>query len=120
MNVAYYKNEDNGVYNFYKNFADILVEGIKGISLSEKEIVKRYKFINPELAQAYYEKDKNIMIAGSHYANWEWGVLAGAPQINHHCIGLYKPLSNKLIDEHFKNNHFKSERANSKFFLAST
>ena len=98
------KDKDKIVYNFYKNFADILVEGIKGISLSEKEIVKRYKFINPELAQAYYEKDKNIMIAGSHYANWEWGVLAGAPQINHHCIGLYKPLSNKLIDEHFKKN----------------
>jgi KDO2-lipid IV(A) lauroyltransferase len=91
-------------YKFYRNFADILVEGIKGISLSEKEIVKRYKFINQELAEKHYHDGRNIMIVGSHYANWEWGVLAGAPQIIHHCIGMYKPLSNKLIDDHFKKN----------------
>jgi len=91
-------------YRFYRNFADILVEGIKGISLSEKEIVKRYKFINQELAEKHYHDGRNIMIVGSHYANWEWGVLAGAPQIIHHCIGMYKPLSNKLIDDHFKKN----------------
>lgn len=91
-------------YRFYRNFADILVEGIKGISLSEKDIVKRYKFINQGLAEKHYRSGRNIMIVGSHYANWEWGVLAGAPQIMHHCIGMYKPLSNKLIDDHFKKN----------------
>ena len=98
------EDKDKIVFRFYKNFADILVEGIKGISLSEKEIVRRYKFINPELAEKHYNDGKNIMIVGSHYTNWEWGVLAGAPQIDHYCIGLYKPLSNKLIDNHFKKN----------------
>jgi KDO2-lipid IV(A) lauroyltransferase len=98
------EDKDKIIYSFYKNFADILVEGIKGISLSEKEIVSRYKFINPELAEKQYNNGKNIMIVGSHYTNWEWGVLAGASQILHHCIGLYKPLSNKLIDDHFKKN----------------
>ena len=98
------KEIDTLSYRFYRNFADILVEGIKGISLSEKEIVKRYKFINQELAEKHYHDGRNIMIVGSHYANWEWGVLAGAPQIIHHCIGMYKPLSNKLIDDHFKKN----------------
>ena len=46
-------------YKFYRNFADILVEGIKGISLSEKEIVKRYKFINQELAEKHYNDGRN-------------------------------------------------------------
>jgi KDO2-lipid IV(A) lauroyltransferase len=97
---------DDEIFNiskgFYKNLTDIIIEGIKGISLSEKEIVRRYKFTNPEISDAYYKKGKDIMIVGSHYTNWEWGVLAGAPQVSHKCFGVYKPLSNKYIDAYFR------------------
>ena len=33
----------------------------------------------------------------------EWGVLSSSFQVQHKTLGFYKPLSNKLIDEYFKN-----------------
>jgi KDO2-lipid IV(A) lauroyltransferase len=35
-----------------------------------------------------------------HYNNWEWGSLAAAKQLKHNIVALYKPLSNKLIDQY--------------------
>ena len=99
---------------FYRHLSDILVEGLKGVTLSKKELVKRYKFLNPELSEKLYKDGKHFMIVGSHFANWEWGVLAGGLQVSHRCNGLYKPLSNHLID-----NYFKKGRAKMGMHLAS-
>ena len=39
---------------FYRHLSDILVEGLKGVTLSKKELVKRYMFLNPELSEKLY------------------------------------------------------------------
>ncbi len=91
---------------FYKNLSDITLEGIKGMSMSKKALLKRYRVTNPELTDKYFKQNKNIIGVGSHYANWEWGVLSFSLQYTHQTFGLYKPLSNKYID-----NYVKSSRA---------
>jgi KDO2-lipid IV(A) lauroyltransferase len=88
--------------NFYKHFCDILLEGIKGLSMCKKELVKRYRITNPELINHYYEKNQSIITLAAHYANWEWGVLCSSLQVKPKTIGLYLPLSNKLIDQYIK------------------
>lgn len=87
---------------FYRHFCDILLEGIKGLSMSKEELVKRYKITNPELLDEYYSKNKSIITVGSHYANWEWGVLCSSLQVKSKTIGFYMPLSNTYIDAYIK------------------
>lgn len=84
----------------YKNMTDVLIEGIKGFTLSTKTLLKRHKVINPEILDSYYEKGQSIMGVLGHYNNWEWGSLSAAKQLKHNLVALYKPLSNKWIDRY--------------------
>ena len=87
---------------FYKNLSDIIVEGIKGLSMSKKMLLKRYKVLNPEVADKYFEQNRSVIGIGSHYCNWEWGALSFSLQFKHKSVGLYKPMSNKLIDNYMR------------------
>ena len=89
--------------DFYKNFCDILLEGIKGLSMSKQELVKRYKITNTDLFDYYFDKKTSLIAVGSHFANWEWGVLCSSLQVKHKTIGFYMPLSNKAIDTYIRN-----------------
>lgn len=83
---------------FYLHLSDILLETIKGFSLSEKELKKRFVFTNPEILDAHYENGESVLILGSHHGNWEWGVLAVNLWLKHQVVGIYKPLKNKYTD----------------------
>jgi len=87
---------------FYTNLCDITVEGIKGFSMSKKQLVRRYKVLNPEVEQSYFEKGQNTIGAGSHFCNWEWGVLCFSLQFTNSPVGIYKPLTNKFIDSYIR------------------
>ena len=87
---------------FYKNLSDIFMESIKGLSMSKKTLLKRYKVVNPDIVNKYYEKNKSVIAVASHFANWEWGVLCLSLQFKHESVGLYKPMSNKHIDNYMK------------------
>lgn len=88
------------VHTIYKNMTDVLIEGIKGFTLSNKTLLDRYKILNPEVLNPYYEKGQSIIGVLGHYNNWEWGSLAAAKQLKHKIVALYKPLSNKHIDRY--------------------
>ncbi len=87
---------------FYENLSDITIEGIKGLSMNKKSLLKRYKVANPEILNQFYEQNKSVIAIASHYCNWEWGVLCLSLQFKHKSVGLYKPLSNKYIDAYMR------------------
>ncbi len=87
---------------FYRHLSDITVESIKGLSMSRKSLLKRYKVVNLELLDPYYEKGQSVIGLAAHYNNWEWGVAGFGYQFRHKSIGLYKPLSNKYIDNYVR------------------
>ena len=87
---------------FYKNFADIFVESIKGYSMSEKEMLKHFKSVNSELADKYFAQDKDVIMLAGHFANWEWGAAATSENFKHQAAVLYKPISNPLIDNYIR------------------
>ncbi|MCH8316947.1 MAG: lysophospholipid acyltransferase family protein [Bacteroidetes bacterium] len=89
---------------FYKNLCDILLETIKGFTMSQKEIEKRYRFINPELMDDYFSKGTNVISVGAHYANWEWGIMAAATQLKHKIVSFYTPLTNTYIEKRMLEN----------------
>lgn len=84
---------------FYKHFCDLIVESVKGFSISEKQVCKRVVFSNPELANEIYEQGKSLIITGGHYGNWEWYALAAPLYHKHKILGIYKPLKNEYFDK---------------------
>ncbi len=93
----------------YKNLADIIVEGVKAFSMSNKQAVTRHKFINLEFLAPYKEAGKSVILLPAHYGNWEWGVLSAPLQLDYkHVIVLYKPLSNKFADRLVKKNRSRN------------
>ncbi len=59
---------------FFKHFIDIMIESVKGLSISEKEMQRRYIFKNPEFVKKYVTEGRSIAMVGAHQANWEWSI----------------------------------------------
>lgn len=87
---------------FYKNLCDVTLESIKGFSLPIDKLTERYKCLNPEVSNEYFNKGQSIIFALSHYANWEWGTQVAGSVFWHDSITFYKPLSNKYIDTYIR------------------
>lgn len=99
---------------FYKNFTDILLEAIKGFTMSEKELLKRYKVLNAHVLDKYYDKGQSVISLAGHYTNWEWGIIIGK-KTKHLAGTIYKPLTNKYL-----NNYLKGKRERFGMKLIST
>ncbi|MFT6502643.1 MAG: KDO2-lipid IV(A) lauroyltransferase [Crocinitomicaceae bacterium] len=84
---------------FYRHFTDLLAEGIKNLSISEKELKKRFKVVNPELMQELYDRKRNVLLVSGHYNNWEWLITAQNFLFPHKAIGIGMPLSSKFWDK---------------------
>jgi Kdo2-lipid IVA lauroyltransferase/acyltransferase len=85
--------------NFYRHLCDIILESLKGFTISEKQLRKRLVIKNPEFSNYFADKGKSIIFVGGHYNNWEICAQAFAMYSNHKCIGIYKPLSNAFMND---------------------
>lgn len=89
----------------YRNFCDVILETLKGFTLSPEQLAPRYKLTNPELAnifeQAHGEKH-SIIAFMSHFNNWEWGTSLQF-QLNYKMFCIYKKLHNKILDDILRN-----------------
>ncbi len=83
---------------FYKNLTDLILESLKGYTLSEKEILKRFSVTNSEILDEYYKQGKSLIMALAHMGNWELATASVVKDFKHKPVVLYKPLSNKYID----------------------
>ncbi len=57
---------------FYRHFTDLLMETIKLLSMSEKQIKERMKYINYEPILKHYDENRSVILMTSHFCNWEW------------------------------------------------
>ncbi|HOW41874.1 MAG TPA: lysophospholipid acyltransferase family protein [Bacteroidales bacterium] len=85
---------------YYKNLADIIIEGIWAFTISKKQVRARFSIINPEVLKPFSESGQSIIGVTGHYANWEWGSLAASLVTDFKVIAIYKPMSNKYIDRY--------------------
>ncbi len=82
---------------FYRHLCDIIFETIKSLTISEREISRRFQFENLELLDSYYKENRNILLMCGHYASWEWsGILA--KKMPYQGLGVYKKLDNPYFD----------------------
>lgn len=88
---------------FYKHFCDLILEGLKGFTISREEINKRFQIQKSGIIDELYQQGKDIVFVGGHYNNWEILALGIGMQLDHTVVGIYKPLSNKFFNEKMKN-----------------
>jgi len=80
--------------NFFRYLADMFIESVKAITMSEKDWENGFKTVNVKLPDSYYDQGKSIVTVLGHYGNWEYLVTAYARDTKHTVLGVYKPLSN--------------------------
>ncbi len=98
------KNEIAGIRRkFYKHMCDMFLEMIKSISISEKELKKRYTFTNLDYLRKLEAKDKSIIIMCGHYASYEWMFALQLHDLKFESYGIYKRISNKYFDKLIRN-----------------
>ena len=83
---------------FYGFLADMIVESIKSISITEKELKERYQFENLGLITKHLENGRSVIAVSGHYGNWEWGPLGIALEWDYNILVIYKPLSDTRFD----------------------
>ena len=92
---------------FYRHLCDISLESLKGFTMSPEEFTARHYTRNPELAHQYLEAGVSVISVPGHYNNWEWGSMSAGIQIAYPVVALYKPMSNKLVDNYIRQHRSK-------------
>ena len=87
------------VNEFYRHFSDILVEGIKNLTISKQQLKKRMVVRNPELMQELYDEKRNVILVSGHFNNWEWLISAQNLLFKHQAFGIGMPMTNKFWDK---------------------
>ncbi len=84
---------------FYQHMCDMFLEMIKSISISEKELKRRFVFKDLEYLRKLEKMDKSIIIMCGHYASYEWMIGIQLYGLKFKAFGVYKRIRNKYFDE---------------------
>jgi KDO2-lipid IV(A) lauroyltransferase len=84
---------------FYKHLCDLIVEEIRMIHMSTRELVRRVEIREGDLERFEEMKRKGVhaIVGAGHYGNWEWA-NAFVAQTSYHVLAIYKPLKDKIVE----------------------
>lgn len=80
------------IRDYYRGFADMLVEVMHSLRLTPEELQRRIRIVNPELVRDEVAKGKPVLILAAHQCNWEWMLLGLSTQLGIPVDAAYKPL----------------------------
>lgn len=83
---------------FYKHLCDMFLEMAKTMTISEKELKKRFSIVNPEELKRLENLNKSVILIFGHYASWEWSIEI-QNYISYKGLAVYKKLANKYFDK---------------------
>ena len=92
----------------YKNLSDVIVEGFKAFTMSDRQIKERHKVLNPEILDELENNKRGIIATPCHYGNWEWGAMSPCLYFDHQIVAFYKPLSNPKINRFVNKNRSRT------------
>ena len=81
----------------YKHLCDMFLEMIKTMSISKKEMEKRFTYKNLEEYRNLEKEGKSIALMLAHYASYEW-VVSMNSKVSFKGYGIYKKVNNKYFD----------------------
>lgn len=86
-------------HGFYHFFCDYLVESVKLMTISKKNLKKRLVFKGTEVVNEIVESGQSCAVYLGHYCNWEWITslpLWVTPKAQ--CGQIYHPIENNDFD----------------------
>jgi len=83
---------------FFKNMCDMFLEMVKFISISDEDLLERFKIIDIHTLLALEAKKKSIVVLMAHYASYEWATVTQL-LVNYPTVGVYKGIKNKYFDQ---------------------
>jgi len=83
---------DAVIRDYYRGFADMLVEILHSLRLTRAEIERRVAFTNPQLIRDEAARGKSVLLVAAHQCNWEWMLLGLSTQLGLPVDAAYKPL----------------------------
>ena len=83
----------------FRNLADLLVETIKGISISREELERRMTITMSERVRQLVDDERSLIFLSAHFCNWEWLLLYSSLHLPHPLVVAYQPFSNEQFDE---------------------
>ncbi|MGI6224527.1 MAG: lysophospholipid acyltransferase family protein [Prevotella sp.] len=88
---------------FYHWFCDYFFEAVKLLSISDKELRRRFTIYNSEEVEQCFQEGQDVAAILGHYCNWEWLSCVGIALPKERVMGLiYNPLHNKAFDYLFR------------------
>ncbi len=87
---------------FYRNFCDSMLESIKLLSMSDREIASRFTGDISLLYDIMDRTGRNIQLHALHNFNWEIVHLGLVQRFKYPFVGVYGPIKNKLFERLFK------------------
>jgi Kdo2-lipid IVA lauroyltransferase/acyltransferase len=80
------------IRDYYRGFADMLVELVHSLRLTRAELEQRVILRNAALVRDEVARGKPVLIVAAHQCNWEWMLLAFSTQLGMPVDAAYKPL----------------------------
>lgn len=112
LHIAFPEKDNKFYYRilgeFYDNLYYLISESVKSFTISEKEAARRMKVLNPEVLDAYAEKNQSAIMLFGHFNNWEWTPLSCPSQIKHQIAAIYQPLKNVAVNDWIMNNRSRT------------
>jgi len=88
------------VKQFYRQFTDNFIEVIKLLSISKKELNRRF-VCDYSVINDLYSSGKNVQLLLGHFFNWEFANLAYANNLLYPFVVVYKPIESKIFGKLF-------------------
>ncbi|UKJ06323.1 lysophospholipid acyltransferase family protein [Solitalea lacus] len=84
---------------FYRNFTDMLLECVKMLTISEKQLNEVFVVSNKEIVKNYHDAGRSVIGVVGHMINWELACLAHSNAFTYPSLIVYKPLQNENFDK---------------------
>lgn len=85
---------------FYKNLIDSFIETIKLLSISKKQLNKRFTW-NADSLNQHFDSGKNVQLHLGHFFNWEYANFGLSLHSVYTVLIVYMPIVNKAVDKLF-------------------
>lgn len=91
---------------YYRNLTDMMVETIKLLTISKKELKRRFE-CDLTVLEDLYAKGKSCQLHLGHNFNWEWANVFCMQGVAFPFLVVYMPLTSKPADRLFR--HFREK-----------
>jgi KDO2-lipid IV(A) lauroyltransferase len=82
---------------FYRHLCDLIFETIKNLTISEREMRRRFRVDNLALTDRLFSQHRSAILLCGHYGSWEWSGIMNR-MVPHKCQAVYKELDNPYFD----------------------